>query len=71
MFTTRTFTLTEDNYKTIEKWAKTHECSARLADGSPSLSISGGEISVTFNPSAVGTSITAKCICGKEIKVQM
>lgn len=70
MFTQKTFCLTDEEYDIIEKWANTHECSCRHGDR-PSRSCSGGEISVTFTPTTIGTAISARCICGKEIKLDI
>ena len=66
MFTQRKFQLTEEEYKAIEKWANTHECSCKHGN-IPSRSCCGGEISVIFTPTTIGTAISARCICGDEI----
>ena len=68
MFTQKNFCLTENEHKTIEKWANTHECSCKSANR-PSRSCCGGEISVIFTPTTIGTAISARCICGKEIEL--
>ena len=68
MFTQKNFCLTDEEYETIEKWANTHECSCRHGDRS-SRSCCGGEISVIFTPTYIGTAISARCICGKEIEL--
>lgn len=70
MFTHKVFQLTDDQYIKINEWANTHNCSCRLPDGRPSRSCCGGEISITFTPSAIGTFITAKCICGDQINIK-
>lgn len=68
MFTQKNFCLTDKEYETIEKWANNHECGCRHGDR-PSLSCCGGEISVIFTPTSIGTAISARCLCGKEIKL--
>lgn len=64
------FVLDEEQYETINKWAANHDCPCRLPDGRPSRSCCGGEISIIFTPSTVGTFISAKCICGARIQIQ-
>ncbi len=68
MFTRKNFCLTDEEYETIEKWANTHECGCRHIDR-PSLSCCGGEISVIFTPTSIGTIISARCLCGKELEL--
>ena len=68
MFTQRSFKLTEEEYKTIEEWANTHECSCKHGNRS-SRSCCGGEISVIFTPTTIGTAVSARCICGDEIEL--
>ena len=68
MFTQKNFCLTDDEYSTIEKWANTHECSCKHMDR-PSQSCCEGKISVIFTPTTIGTAISARCICGKEIEL--
>ena len=68
MFTQKNFCLTDEEHSSIEKWANTHECSCKHGDR-PSRSCCGGEISVTFTPTTIGTAISARCICGKEIEL--
>lgn len=63
MFTNRKFCLTEEEYDILNKWAESHECKCR------GKSCCGGEISVTFTPTTIGTHISAKCICGQEIEI--
>lgn len=70
MFTKKEFCLTDEEYNTIEKWVDTHECNCKHGE-QRSASCCGGEISIIFTPSAVGTFITVKCICGKEKAVDM
>ena len=69
MFTQKNFSLTDDEYSIIEKWANTHECSCKDGDRT-SRSCCGGEISVIFTPTTIGTAISAHCICGKEIELE-
>lgn len=68
MFTQKNFCLTDKEYETIEKWANTHECSCKNED-KPSRSCCGGEISVIFTPTTIGTAISARCLCGKKIEL--
>ena len=68
MFTQKNFCLTDEEYETIEKWANTHECSCRHGDRA-SRSCCGGEISVIFTPTSIGTAISARCLCGKELEL--
>lgn len=68
MFKVKNFYLTDEEYKIIEEWANTHECSCRRGNRA-SRSCCGGEISITFTPTTIGTVISASCICGKEIEL--
>lgn len=68
MFIQKNFCLTDKEYETIEKWANTHECSCKYGNR-PSRSCCGGEISVIFTPTTIGTAISARCICGKELEL--
>ncbi len=65
MFTTKNFHLSDDEYDAINNWAETHNCKYRVGDR-PSRSCCGGEISVIFTPTYIGTAISAKYICGEE-----
>lgn len=69
VFTSKVFTLTDEEYEEINTWAKNHKCPYRLSDGRPSRACSGGEISVTFTPTAIGTFVTATCICGAKLEI--
>ena len=69
MFLHKNFYLTDKQYHSIENWANTHECSYRTLNR-PSRSCCGGEISVIFTPTSIGTAISARCICGKEIELE-
>ena len=64
MFTTRKFELTEEEYEKIKKWAETHECNCM------GKSCVGGEISVTFTPTSIGTVIEAECACGDKVVIE-
>lgn len=66
MFTKRQFNLTEEEYLTIEKWAKEHDCTERTKNG-PSKSSCGGEITIAFTPTSIGTAISVICVCGKKL----
>ncbi len=68
MFTRREFSLTEEEYESIKNWAETHKCKCRIGDR-PSRSCCGGEISVIFTPTSIGTAISAKCICGEKFEL--
>lgn len=68
MFTQKNFCLTDEEYNIIEKWANTHECKFRK-ENRASKSCCGGEISVIFTPTTIGTAISASCICGKKINL--
>ena len=63
MFKNIEFKLTDEECENLEKWAETHDCSCR------GKSCSGGEISITFTPTTIGTHISAKCVCGQEIEL--
>ena len=63
MFTEKSFSLTDEQYEKIEKWANDHDCAVR------GISCCGGEISVEFTPTTIRTFITAKCCCGEEIAI--
>lgn len=69
MFTQKNFNLTDEQYETIKKWANTHECRCRPGNDSPSLSCCGGEISIIFTPTSIGTAISVSCVCGKKLEL--
>ena len=58
------FKLTDEECAKIEKWAKEHECPCR------NTSCIGGEISVIFTPTSIGTTVKVRCICGKGIIIR-
>lgn len=60
------YVLSDRDYNAIMRWAKTHKCSLRQKDGRPSLSCSGGELTISFTPTAIGDVITVECCCGKK-----
>ena len=66
MFKKKQFSLTDEQYNTIKNWAETHECRLRKKERASSSCI-GGEISVTFTPTSIGTYVAAHCSCGKEL----
>ena len=68
MFTDKIFTLTDEEYKEIEQWAKSHKCTCRFPNRA-SRSCSGGELSLTFTPTSFGTFKKIRCICGTEYKI--
>lgn len=68
MFAQKKFCLTDEQYDTIKKWAETHECTSRHGNR-PSRFCCGGEISVTFTPTTIGTAISAHCVCGKKLEL--
>ena len=68
MFTQKQFSLTDEEYAQIEKWAKTHECPCRRGKR-PSKSCCGGEISVTFTPTSFGTVVSAEFTCGAKLEL--
>lgn len=68
MFTAKDFHLNDDEYDAIKNWAGTHDCKCRVGDR-PSRSCCGGEISVIFTPTSIGTAISAKCVCGEEFEL--
>jgi len=69
MFTQKNFCLTDEEYNNIKVWADTHKCSYRRGNR-PSSSCCGGEISVIFTPTTIGTAISARCICGEELELE-
>ena len=69
MFIRKEFCLTDEEYDEIKQWADTHECACRCGDR-PSKSCCGGEISVIFTPTTIGTAISARCVCGKEFNLE-
>ena len=68
MFIQKNFCLTDEEYETVEKWANTHKCSCKYGDRS-SRSCCGGEISVIFTPTTVGTAKSVRCLCGQELEL--
>lgn len=64
MFTQKNFCLTDEEYEVIAKWAENHECSYK---NDHRRSCCGGEISVVFTPTTIGTIKSARCVCGKEL----
>lgn len=69
MFSEKVFSLTDEEYKEIYEWAKTHKCKARLPGGRASRSCCGGEISMRFTPTSFGTFKEAQCICGEKLEI--
>lgn len=63
MFTKKEFWLTDEEYDLVKSWADTHECKSR------GKSNCGGEISIIFTPTTIGTHKSAKCVCGEELKI--
>jgi len=63
MFSRNEFHVTDNEYDFINRWAKSHNCSCR------GKSCCGGEISIKFTPTTIGTHISAKCVCGQEIEL--
>ena len=60
MFTSRKFTLPDEEYKRIQEWAKNHQ----------HTKFNDGVIGVTFIPTAIGTCIVGCCrVCKEEINV--
>ena len=70
MFKRKEFFLTDEEYSLIKDWADTHDCTCRCGDR-PSRSCCGGEISITFTPTSIGTVISASCICGKTYTIDL
>ena len=64
MFSKKEFSLTDDEYEFVNRWEETHKCSCR------GKSCCGGEMSITFTPTSIGTHISVKCVCGQEIEVR-
>ena len=58
------FSLTDEECAKIDKWAREHECTCR------NTSCIGGEISVIFTPTSIGTIVSTKCLCGKKFKIR-
>lgn len=68
----KTFTLTSEQYDAISRWADTHKCSYRRLNSRRGMSFyDGGEISYIFTPHHQYTSVSAKCICGKKITLDL
>ncbi len=68
MFTQKTFCVKNEEYDIIKKWAKTHQCTCKH-NNRPNRSCCGGEISIIFTPTSIGTAISALCICGQELEL--
>ena len=64
MFKKKQFSLTDEQYNLIQAWAGSHECKY---EEKTSHSCVGGEISIIFTPTSIGTGVKARCICGKEM----
>ena len=61
MFTATEFWLTPKQWSEAEEWEKSHPCSCRNAEHKSCV---GGETSVIFTPTSMGTFVKIKCICG-------
>ena len=68
MFAQKNFWLTDKEYNIIKEWANNHKCTCKQG-GKPSRSCCGGEISITFTPTTVGTTKSARCICGEVLQL--
>ena len=59
------FWITNAERAKIEKWSQNHDC-IYMQGKRPSNSPLGGEISVIFTPTELGTVVSVKCLCGNE-----
>lgn len=64
------FELTENQYKKIEEWNNTHECTLRPKYGMEKYcGPIGGALSLTFIPTSIGMFVKVRCVCGQKIDV--
>ena len=63
----RVYSLTDEQCTRIDEWSNSHDCRYRCGVKHHTKSPIGGEISITFTPTDVGTIVSAQCICGKKL----
>ena len=52
------FKLNQKESEDATNWALTHNCTCK------NKSCCGGEVSITFTPTSIGTAVELYCICG-------
>lgn len=70
MFTSRQFSITDEEWNKIKEWDNIHECTYK----SYGIKKYNGEInenlSITFFPTSIGEIVKIKCSCGQELWVR-
>lgn len=71
MFSAKQFNISEEEWQKIKEWDETHECIYKPKYGNKKYSGAiGGHLSITFLPTSIGTIVTVKCGCKKELNVR-
>lgn len=60
-----TFTVDEDEIKSIEKWQKKHDKTCRYANPANCGTI-GGRLTYSFTGTSLGVIVKVECACGEE-----
>lgn len=63
------FNFTEEQWKTIRHWQRTHKCKFRMPDGSQYFGCAGGGYDYCFTPTGLGMLAEVRCACGAKIDV--
>lgn len=67
--TERGFNFTEEQWRTIWCWQRTHKCKFRMPDGSQYFGCAGGGYDYCFTPTGLGMLAEVRCACGAKIDV--
>ena len=68
MFISREFSITEEEYQQIKEWNESHECKLKPKHGmNKYCGPIGGNLTLSFTPTSIGTFQKVKCCCGAEL----
>lgn len=62
------FEISKQEYKNLHEWLEKHNKTCLYADPMSQGAI-GGRLSYIFTPTGLGTCISVKCACDKEINI--
>ena len=62
----RVYSLTDEECARIDEWSVNHDCRYRCGIKCHRTPI-GGDMSITFTPTSMGTIVIVKCVCGKKL----
>jgi hypothetical protein len=71
MFTSREFSITEEEWNKIKEWDNTHKCIYKPKYGIKKYcGAVGGNLSITFIPTSIGEIVRVDCGCGEHIYIR-